>query len=371
MSRVIISSYYDGRDDPCDACSGSLVVRQIARYLSRSHEVMVISGSLPGYRQEQIEPFQQMNVPTGWVVPQAGQAVFHHLLAKVAMRVTHDLWIESFPSVSFGVVPSVTSKPVIALAQRSSVHDRRRRKGPLAHKQRKRLAGYERFVVPDEATCRLVRRARHDANCTIIPNGVGLPDAPAPPGQGGHILYLGRIDVERKGLDLLLAAITAAKPQLPLLVAGAGTPAEETKLTRLFQQNCGPVARVGHVSGPAKETLLRDCAFLVLPSRCDTSGQAALEALAWGKPVVHFDLPWLRWIGDEAAVRVPAFDVDALAVAIRTLAIDDVRRSRMSWAARRTAERYSWPKIGQRYLDIVDRCLSRQNIRDGFRKAAG
>src|ERR1019366_3750593 len=169
--------------------------------------------------------------------------LFRLLLAGAARRITHDMWIESFiPPFSTSFIPLVTTRPVISLVR----------------------------------------------------NGVDLPDEPPPPGEGQHILVLGRIDVNQKGLDLLLAAIALAKPRLPVLVAGAGCPAEERKLFRLIEQTCGPVARVGQVSGPAKEALLRDCAFLVLPSRYETFGLSALEAMAWGKPVVHFDLPRLR-----------------------------------------------------------------------------
>jgi glycosyltransferase involved in cell wall biosynthesis len=317
MSRVVISCY-DHEDNP-HCGGGGAVVREIARCLSRKHEVVVVSGSFPGCRRERPEPFQRMYLPTGWAGPRGGRLLFRLLLARAARRITHDMWIESFtPPFSPSFVPLVTTQPVIA----------------------------------------------------VSPRVVDLPAEPPLPGQGQYILFLGRIDVDQKGLDLLLAAIAVAKPGLPVLVAGAGRPAEERKLVRLLQQTCGPVARVGYVSGPAKEALLRDCAFLVLPSRHETFGLSALEAMAWGKPVVHFDLPRLRWMGSEAAIGVPAFDVDSLAAAIRGLATDDAQRASMGRAARKTAQRYSWAEIGERYLDIVDACLSRPYIWDEFSAGA-
>ncbi len=351
-------SCYGHEDNPRYRGGGAVVVGEIARFLSRNHEVVVVSGSFHGCRRERTEPFQRIYLPTGWAWRRAGQLQFHFLLARAARRITHELWIESVPPVSAGVIPLVTSQPVVALIQTLTTEDMtRRHKIPLGFYERQGLARYRRFIVMNEADRDLVTRGRHDVSCAVIPNGVDLPDEPPPPGEGRHILFLGRIDVEQKGLDFLLAAIAKGQPGLPVMLAGAGCPAEESKLVRLLRQARGPVARVGHVSGPAKEALLRDCAFLVLPSRYETFGLSALEAMAWGKPVVHFDLPRLQWMGNEAAIGVPAFDVGSLAVAIRELATDDVRRMSMGRAARKTAERYSWAEIGERYLDIVDGSL--------------
>jgi phosphatidylinositol alpha-mannosyltransferase len=362
MSRVVISCY-EHEENPRCGTEEAAAVREIAHLLSRKHEVVVISGSFQGCRREGTEPFQRIYLPTGWAGPRAGKPLFRLLLASAARRIRHDLWIESLPDLSTGIIPRVTSQPVVALVHMlPTVNKTRRHTIPFGFYQRQGLAGYRQLVVLNEADRDFVTCGRRDVSYTVIPGGVYLPDDPPPPGEGDHILFLGRINVNQKGLDLLLAAIAAAKPGLPVLLAGAGPPAEESKLIRLLQQTCGPIARVGHISGPAKDVLLRNCAFVVLPSRCEAFGLAALEAMARGKPVVYFDLPQLRWLGTEAAIRVPAFDVDSFAAAVRTLASDDVQRASMGRAARETAERYSRTEIGRRHLDIIDACLSRPHV---------
>ena len=155
------------------------------------------------------------------------------------------------------------------------------------------------------------------------------------PGEGRYVLFLGRVDVYRAGLDLLLAAVNLAPPPLPVIVAGTGRRAERRKLVRLLGQTSGPVAWVGDVAAPARSILLRQCAFLVDPARSGGTGRSVLEAVACGKPVVLFDLPGARWPGNEAAIHVPAADVAALAVAITTLSTDDSLRARMAHAAAR------------------------------------
>ena len=168
----------------------------------------------------------------------------------------------------------------------------------------------------------------------------GLPgravsgDSPAP-GEGRYVLFLGRVDVYRAGLDLLLAAVDLAPPPLPVIVAGTGRRAERRKLVRLLGQTSGPVAWIGDVAAPARGVLLRQCAFLVDPARSGGTGRSVLDAIACGKPVVRFDLRGARWPGNEAAIHVPAADVTALSVAITTLSSDDALRARMGHAAAR------------------------------------
>jgi glycosyltransferase involved in cell wall biosynthesis len=164
--------------------------------------------------------------------------------------------------------------------------------------------------------------------------GVVSENSPAP-GEGRYVLFLGRVDVYRAGLDLLLAAVDLVPPPLPVILAGTGRRAERRKLVRLLGRTSGPVAWVGDVAAPARGVLLRQCAFLVEPTRSGPTGRSVLEAMACGKPVVRFDLPGARWPGDEAAIRVPAADVTALAVAITTLSTDDALRARMGHAAAR------------------------------------
>jgi phosphatidylinositol alpha-mannosyltransferase len=170
-------------------------------------------------------------------------------------------------------------------------------------------------------------------------------NSPAP-GEGRYVLFLGRVDVYRAGLDLLLAAVDLAPPPLPVILAGTGRRAERRKLARLLGQTTGPVAWVGDVAAPARGILLRECAFLVDPARSGGAGRSVLEAMAWGKPVIRFDLPGARWPGNEAAIRVPAADVSALAVAITTLSTDDALRARMGHAASRHSS--AWARVNQR-----------------------
>ncbi len=174
-------------------------------------------------------------------------------------------------------------------------------------------------------------------------------------GHGEHILYLGRVQVWEKGLDLLLAAYASSRAGLPLVIAGAGTKREERQLTALLAA-AGPGVRwVGPVTGERKDALLRSSALVVMPSRSEAFGIAGLEGMAYGKPVVHFGLPTLDWMSGD--VSVPPFDTGALAAALAELAADQGRRAGLGRAARTAARQFGRDAMAERYLTLVRQLL--------------
>jgi glycosyltransferase involved in cell wall biosynthesis len=95
---------------------------------------------------------------------------------------------------------------------------------------------------------------------------------------------------------------------------------------------------------------------VVLPSRHEAFGLAALEGMACAKPVLHFDLPALRWMDGD--LRVPCFDVDALAAGMQALAGDENMRHRLGRAAYAAACRYQPAAAADRYRTLVREVLS-------------
>jgi glycosyltransferase involved in cell wall biosynthesis len=98
-----------------------------------------------------------------------------------------------------------------------------------------------------------------------------------------------------------------------------------------------------------------------------------LEYMAFGMPVVAFDLKETRVSADGAASYVPSGDVAAYAQAIVELLDDDSRRSAMGRAGRlRIEEELGWPHQRDAYVGVYDRLLGRtravaQQARPGVR----
>lgn len=180
----------------------------------------------------------------------------------------------------------------------------------------------------------------------VVPNGVELPQV-APASRDDTVVYLGRINW-KKGLDRLIEAMREV-PRARLVIAGN----DEENLAvalRARARAAGVAERVefaGYVDGPAKERLLAEAGVLVLPSVSENFGNAVLEAMACGCPVVV-----TREVGLAEAVQasgagtVAEGDASSLARAINGLLGNPALRAAAGAAAVKLArEQFGWDHV--------------------------
>ena len=353
MSRVVVS-IYDDAGNPHYGGGGAMVVARVAARLAAEHDVVVYCASYRGSASGTRDGVRYVHLPVGWAGPRGGQILFTLLVPLLALVVRPDVWIESLtPPVSASLLPLVARCPVVGLVQMLCGADMQRRYGlPFEAVERRGLALYRHFVVLGDVDARLVGAASPRARVTVIPNGIDLPESVADVADG-PVLFLGRIDVRQKGLDLLLAAVRA-DPAIRLDVAGAGTAAEQARLAELVVGLEDRVRLLGRVEGREKEALLRGCSVMVVPSRYETFCLTALEAMAHGRPVITFDLERLAWIGPGAGLTVPAFDVEALGAAIARLTGDRALRVELGRAARARSLAFDRRLVESRYSALVN-----------------
>jgi len=361
--EVVISSF-DSPANPYYHGGGAAVVQTLATALAGEFAVTVVTSARHGGTVAR-DGVRYRELPCGWAGPRGGQLLFHAMLPFAARRIPHDLWIESFtPPFSTSFLPLFSPARVVGFAQSlSGAAMQARYRLPFSLIERLGLRCYRDVLVLNSADRAEVLRRNPSARVRVIPNCLTTSGAAprAVPG-GRHILFLGRIQTREKGLDLLLDAYRKSGVAMPLLVAGGGTPQEEHRLAALLDG--GSARWIGPVSGQRKQDLLEGSAFVVLPSRNESFGLSALEGMACGKPVVHFDLPTLRWMDGD--VRVPPFDVDALAGALRDLAGDAAQRQALGRVAFAAAQDYRPDRTADRY-----RALVRQVLGDGAAQPGG
>lgn len=181
--------------------------------------------------------------------------------------------------------------------------------------------------------------------------------------QAPFILSVCSLD-EWKGLDVLLLAIAILRHSghtTPLIVAGEGP--MRVKLERLIE-DLGlqqQVQLIGQQSRSAVARLLHQCTFFVLPSRFETFGIAALEAMACGKAVVGTTVDGILEIIDdgENGILVEPDDPPALAAAIRRLLADAALRERLGEAARaRVKDQFQRQRMGESYTHAFQEVLA-------------
>ncbi|MCK7636919.1 glycosyltransferase family 4 protein [Corynebacterium pygosceleis] len=197
----------------------------------------------------------------------------------------------------------------------------------------------------------------------LIPNGVdtaffgaaraehdtGDADEPTPPelGRRPEIVFLGRIDEPRKGLDILLRALAQLDRDVHCTVIGGGTP-----------RSMDSVSFVGRVSDAEKARILGAADIYVAPNTGGESfGIVLVEAMAAGAAVVASDLEAFAAVCDAESEQ-PAgllFRVGSdrdLAGKLRLLLDDEDRRRALVEAGRRRAQLYDCQAVADKVLEV-------------------
>lgn len=193
----------------------------------------------------------------------------------------------------------------------------------------------------------------------VVGNGIDIPAESdlASPGQSARLrlVFIGRLAVEHKGLDMLLEACTALRPELlrrharielhgPSFRGGTGILAQLIARSRLEKL----VTLHGPVLGAAKRLLLQQADVFLHTSRWEGHPMAVLEALAHGVPCL---LTTPTNMAEEVAAAGAGWKVEPSPAAIaagfeKVLMAGRDRLAQAGAKARRLAvEKYAWDRI--------------------------
>src|SRR5690606_5164270 len=148
--------------------------------------------------------------------------------------------------------------------------------------------------------------------------------------------------------------------QVQLIVAGPKRPAFDLEKLLALARDAPYIKIVPQSLGPhdfADLMHASDCALL--PYRDATTSGALMAALTFGRPVVASDLPAfseITQLGRECSVLAPNDDDSALSAGIE--AVLGWPRDRREQAARRLAERFSWPNVVQPVTEEMRRLIT-------------
>lgn len=97
---------------------------------------------------------------------------------------------------------------------------------------------------------------------------------------------------------------------------------------------------------------------LVYPSLHEGFGLPVLEAMACGTPVVCSNIPSLREVAGDSAVRVDPHDVDALAAGIALVMEQPALGAELSQRGPSRAARFSWQRTARETLHVYEDVLN-------------
>lgn len=348
-----------GFEDPLmpGAGGGSVRTHQINRRLAADGFcVTVLTTTYPGAEERVQDGVRYVPVGVG-----QGRNRLTRLLGYVARlpfearrrRAETDLVVEDFfAPFSTMAAPLWTARPTIGMVQWLHAGDKARQYGvPMHWLERFGVRRHSRMIAVSQGTADKLLRLNPAADVEVIGNGI---DHEALEGElllGDDVLYVGRLELQSKGLDLLLTAWAAAVPQLGAKLVIAGTGPDQERIQRLIDSLgvSGSVELVGWVAGAAKRDLVRSSRLVVVPSRHETFGLVAVEALAGGTPVVIFDIPSLREVVPEGCGwTVEPFDTKALAAELVRRYPDEAALLAAGRQGRAFARHFDWDVQAER-----------------------
>lgn len=202
----------------------------------------------------------------------------------------------------------------------------------------------------------------------VIPNGVDTSHfvAARAAWEASHqaengpveIVFLGRLDEPRKGLDVLLGAVEKLDRPARFTVMGGGTPREVPG-----------VDFVGRVSEEEKAAILGRADIYVAPNLGGESfGIVLVEAMAAGCAVVASDLEAFAAVCDAgsetpAGVLFPVGDSAALARALQSLIDAPAQRRALTEAGAARAARYDWSNVAAEIMAVYETVATGEKVR--------
>jgi phosphatidylinositol alpha-mannosyltransferase len=219
-----------------------------------------------------------------------------------------------------------------------------------------------RIAVSEAARATLMKHVGGDA--VVIPNGVDVSMfANATPmfgwpGSNLAIVFLGRGDEPRKGLEVLVNAYPEIRkefPQVRLLIAGPGEP--ENVLKKLSKSDRAGVTVLGMIAPEDKSSVLASGAIYVAPNTGGESfGIVLLEAMASGTPVVASDLDAFKRVLDfgRAGLTFENENSDDLARVVCELLGNVEQRAELKLQGKLRAGEFDWDVVATEVINVYE-----------------
>jgi glycosyltransferase involved in cell wall biosynthesis len=351
-------------DDLQNPLRGGQPVRtfEVNSRLAREHDITVFTATYQGSQNNVVRENVRYE-RLGITIPKWGLSSHLSFLARLPVaikRTQHDLIVEEFtPPFGFCQLEKYTDKPLISIVQWFFFDVwQQRYKLPFERIMQRRAQAKKprEIIVQTNKMGDYFKALLPDANVYKVPCGINESAFSTEESTGSYALFLGRLDTQHKGLDDLLKAWFLLKTQgvsIPLWIVGAGPDDETLKMTTLQLGLGSCVSFKGRLEGEEKNQALKNCRFLVMPSRQETFGLTALEAMAASKPVVAYDIDHLNELLQPAWSSVVGLgSIKDLASAVAELWQNPQKCLALGEAGYVSAKQYRWDEIARKQNEI-------------------
>jgi glycosyltransferase involved in cell wall biosynthesis len=183
----------------------------------------------------------------------------------------------------------------------------------------------------------------------------------------GYFLWISNF-YPYKQAELLIAGYARLDPetrrQHPLVMAGGnwlnGLEAAQAQVNRL---GIGPdVKFLGWIDDESLAPLYRQATAFCLASREETFGRCVIEAMACGTPCVVNDIPIMHEVTNDEALIVDFDNADAVADALRKLAIGGPESARLRARGMARAREFTFEKLTTERITAIQQLVSLRSL---------
>ncbi len=363
MKQKIKVSYFDFDDlkNPLLGAGQARATYEVGRRLHKlGYDISVYCSRYPGYQDRVEDGITYKHIAVGSKFIRLNNLFYILMLPFYVRKVKADVIIESFVApVSTIGTPRFTSTPIIGLPSMFNAKEFSKKYHLPFHLIEQYGAKFYKYFLPySDVDSSKMKKLNPSIIYKIVPQGVDESFFNIKHTAPKHILFLSRLDMSQKGIDLLIEAYAKVSSIIgyPLVIAGHGP--DEGKIRKLIKDYGleKKVHMVGSAYGKKKEALLSEAIFVTFPSRHDELSLWALEALASGLPMVGFDLPECRWAPDDFYLKAKPFDLDEygkLLVKATNKKLNDTMRVK----ARTFAKQYTWDRVAGMFDAFIKEVL--------------
>ncbi|MDP9206412.1 MAG: glycosyltransferase [Gemmatimonadota bacterium] len=195
----------------------------------------------------------------------------------------------------------------------------------------------------------------------VAPNGITMVSSHVLGHRQDYALWMGRFDLEHKGVDLLLHAYAQLAGSRPpqLRLHGPDWKQGKRRAVRIVRDlGLEDSVKIGSpVYGLDKGKLLSECALFLFTSRWDSNSMVVLEAASAGAPMVVTDTTFVgRELARERAAVLVEPTPSSIAAGIRE-GLSDSGQETGRRAADLVRDRFSWPAVTRQFLDQLSALL--------------
>lgn len=171
------------------------------------------------------------------------------------------------------------------------------------------------------------------------------------------IMYLGRAEPYKNNRGIIKAhqKLLQANPDLHLLIAGKIDELRQKDIDWVKQKQYKNVEFLGFVSDEEAAWLYANCRAYIIASFMEGFGLPALDAMAYGAPVVSSNATCLPEVYQDAAYYFDPQDIDDIAKAVGHVLDNKNLRNSLSKKGLEQVKKYSWQKMAEQTLQVYSK----------------